>query len=168
MSNLLLLVWSAKEVLVSRSLQSNVQEPAVWLRANAINRLFLEFQNNLSLPTLALTIDGKYIIWNCMKYLGATFWYIFVPGWQWQLCQNWFYFIRKVTFFYKNWDRFVFRKYLMSAFQSSCLYFDWIMPKQSGNCTVSRTLSLGRREVVWFYLFAFLTKPFWSEKSSTL
>lgn len=33
-----------------------------------------------------------------------------MPGWQWQLCQNWFYSIREVLLFYKNWDQFVFQK----------------------------------------------------------
>lgn len=48
----------------------------------------------------------------------------------------------------------------MSAFQSSCLYFDWIMPKRSGNCTVLRTLLLARHEVVWVCLFVSLLSHF--------
>lgn len=47
---------------------------------------------------------------------------------------------------------------VVSPFTKSC-------QKLSGNCTVLRTLSLARHEVVWFCLFAFLTKPFLGEKS---
>lgn len=42
------------------------------------------------------------------------------------------------------------------------------MSKWSGNCTVLQAFSLARHEVVWFCLFALLTKPFWGEKLSNL